>query len=230
MYKISPAFPPASTASAPAPVSASASAAFRTPSGPTRRQFLGLMLAGGGASMLSGCQPPPEAAPLPRLTFTHLPPYRFDVAVLDIINAHDPKTADPYVDYRFDLPPAAAAEQWVRDRIQTHGRTGSLVATILDGTVKEVPLGTDTGFTGLFKTEQQERYDARLAIRLVIQDAMGQEKGWVQANATRSRTVPEDISLAERQQIWFEITEALMQDINRELEKQIEEKLRPFLR
>jgi EAL domain-containing protein (putative c-di-GMP-specific phosphodiesterase class I) len=50
------------------------------------------------------------------------------------------------------------------------------------------------------------------------------------ARVTRSRTVLEDTSLAQREQIWFEITEALMKDFDREIEANIRQYMAPYIR
>jgi hypothetical protein len=43
----------------------------------------------------------------------------------------------------------------------------------------------------------------------------------VSSRAQRSRTVPEDVTLNDREKVWFEMTEALMNDLNASLERQI---------
>jgi hypothetical protein len=47
---------------------------------------------------------------------------------------------------------------------------------------------------------------------------------------TRSRTVAEDTSLAQREQIWFEITETMMKDFDREIEIAIRQYMASFIR
>ena len=51
-----------------------------------------------------------------------------------------------------------------------------------------------------------------------------------EANAERSRSVPEDITLDAREKVWFSITESLANDLNAELDRAIPQFLAPYLR
>ena len=57
----------------------------------------------------------------------------------------------------------------------------------------------------------------------------GGRRAMVSSRAARSRTVPEDITLNDREKVWFELTEALMNDINASLERQIADNFGNFL-
>jgi hypothetical protein len=96
--------------------------------------------------------------------------------------------------------------------------------------VLEVPLERNAGLAGWFTTEQSERYDARLAVRLEVVDGQGARVGEVTAEAERSRTVPEDASVNDRQAMWFDLTDNLMRDLDATLEKNIGAYLKSYLR
>jgi flagellar biosynthesis regulator FlaF len=49
------------------------------------------------------------------------------------------------------------------------------------------------------------------------------------ASATRARTVAENISLNDRERVWYEMVEQMMADINNELERQVRANLPRFL-
>ena len=65
------------------------------------------------------------------------------------------------------------------------------------------------------------RYDATAEMRVEIVTDAGVVEGRANAVATRSQTVPEDITLNQRDEIWFEMTEALMRDLDDQLVKNI---------
>ena len=52
----------------------------------------------------------------------------------------------------------------------------------------------------------------------------------VLSRAERSRTVAEGVSLNDRERVWFEMTEAMMNDLNTSLQRQINQHLRAFVR
>ena len=82
---------------------------------------------------------------------------------------------------------------------------------------------------GAVTTDQSERYDGRLAVTVEIRDPQARHGGDVSAVATRSRTVAENLSLNQRDKVWFEITESMIKDLDRELEKAIGQFLQPFI-
>ena len=117
------------------------------------------------------------------------------------------------------------------DRLKKAGSSGRrAVFTIENAAVTESLLQRKSGIRGALTVDQSERYDAMLAIRLEIFDIAGRSVGVVEANAERSRSVPEDITLDAREKIWFSITESLANDLNAELDRAIPQFLGQYLR
>lgn len=185
-----------------------------------------LLLAGIG---LAACDTPPYRYQFADLTYAHLSPFALNVAVIDPANAYRPPMRSPNVEHLFPVQPAAAAMQWAKDRLIAVGSNGAARFTVLQASVVEVPLERTTGFQGLFTDDQSERYDAVLEVRLDVENAQGLRTGTVTARAQRSQTVAEDATLNERERVWYELTEALMTDLNAELEKNIRQHLGAFL-
>ncbi len=183
--------------------------------------FLGLVLA--------ACTSVTTAPDFPELTYGHLQPIRLDVASLEVIDAYRPTLQDPNVEHRAPVQPAAPARRWAEDRLVSAG-AGSrrAVYTIKDASIIETKLEPTGGLKGIFTKDQSERYDGTLAVELAIFGPSGSREGTATATATRSRTVPENVTLNERERIWFQMVESMMSDLNRELEKAIGQSLRPF--
>lgn len=190
-----------------------------------RVTLLGLVLA-----VLAACNTAPPQQSFPEVTYKHMAPIRLDVKSLEVIQAYSPSFKAPNVEHLFPLAPGAAAERWARDRLQVVGKDGRARFVVREAGVVEEKLAKSGGLTGLVKTEQTQRYVADLAVELVVQDDLGQRDGNVQARAQLSRTVPEDITLNGLEQVWFEMTEALMRDLNAQLERGAATYLKPFLR
>ncbi|MBO6782500.1 MAG: hypothetical protein JJ899_04390 [Alphaproteobacteria bacterium] len=187
------------------------------------------LLTGMSAVALAACTNPPPSPRFPQLTFTHVPAFRLDAATLDIADAYRPAAGARDVAQGMPIPPAVAAQRWARDRLQPVGTAGRILFTVTDASVVEVPLQRTSGLRGVVTDDQSERYDGRLAARIEISDGRGR-RGEVSAEATRSRTIAEKSTLNERDKIWFEITEALIQDLDKELDTAIRRFLQPFLR
>ncbi len=155
------------------------------------------------------------------ITFADLAPLRLSVAAVAVSSDFRPAMAPPAVDHLFPVPPARALRRWAKDRLKAAGPMGRARFIILDASVREVPLKTRKGIEGIFYKEQSERYEAVVEARLEIIDGRGDFRGGATARATRTQTVREDASINAREAVWFEMTEALMRDFNREMEKNI---------
>jgi hypothetical protein len=95
----------------------------------------------------------------------------------------------------------------------------------------ETELKRTQGVRGAFTTDQSQRYDLSLACSLEILDDRGLlRQAFASAAATRFRTVPEGISINEREKVWFDLVEASMNDINAEMDRQIRANMARFLR
>ena len=171
--------------------------------------------------------PPPR---LPQMSFAHLPPIKLDVMRVETNSEFQPSFQAPNVEHLFPTSPEMAARRWVQDRVQPTGR-GRLARFIIhEASAVETKLKTDKGFGGNFKNEQSERYDLSLSASLQVLDERHMPVATASARVTRSRTVAEDTSLAQREQIWFEITETMMKDFDREIEIAIRQYMASFIR
>ena len=134
----------------------------------------------------------------------------------------------PHVEHLFPTPPQTALERWAADRLEAAGRQGIarfVIQTPGHGDAARLRQGARRAFT----KEQSVRYEASVEAFLEIVDERGFRKGFSSARASRTRTMPEDATLNERDKAWFELTEAVMQDFNAEIEKNVRQYLGGFL-
>ncbi len=186
-------------------------------------------LAGMSALFLAACTKPSPAPKFSEITFTHLPPLRLNAASLEIVEAYKSPFAAPNIEHLMPVSPASAARRWAQDRLVPVGGAGKIVFTITDARVIEANLPRTTGVRGVVTRDRSERYDATLKVRINVDSGDGRRQGEVSADAMRSRTVLEGLSLNEREDVWFKMTEELAGDINGELETAIRQFLQSFL-
>ena len=183
------------------------------------------------ALLLAACTNAPPPTKFPQLTYTHLGTFSLDVSKIEIVDAFRPPLSPPNVEHVMPVAPAAAAHRWAQDRLQSVGSSGRrAVFTIENGAVTSTSLKRKTGIRGVLTNDQSERYEAVLAVRLEIFDINGRRLGEVEAQAQRSRSVPENITLDARDKVWFSITESLTNDLNAELERTIPQFLGAYIR
>ena len=183
------------------------------------------------ALLLAACGEAPPPTRFPQLTYAHHGAFALDVSQIEIVDAFQSPLRPPNVEHLMPVKPAAVARQWAKDRLKQAGSSGRrAVFTIENAAVTETTLQRQSGLRGAVTIDQSERYDAMLAVRLEIFDIAGRRVGQVEANAERSRSVPEDITLDAREKVWFSITESLANDLNAELDRAIPQFLGQYLR
>jgi hypothetical protein len=170
---------------------------------------------------LAACQNAPTAPKYPQLTWRHLPSYNLSVSNIEVVNEYQPPLKAPNVDHLFPQPPVDVMARWSSDRLKARGGSATARVIISDASVVENRLKKKEGITGAVTTDQSERYDGKINVTMEIRSGREFREAFVHAAAARTRTVPEDITLNEREKVWFEMTEAMMKDINRQLEQAI---------
>jgi hypothetical protein len=173
------------------------------------------------AFFLAACEAAPPPPTFPDIRFTGKPPLRIDAAALDIERVFRPSLQAPQVEHLFPVAPERAMENWARDRLQPVGTARRIRVRIIDASVKETELPKTAGVRGAFTTDQAQRYDASAEMTVDLMGERGFPERSVAAKASRSRTVPEGITPNDRERVWYELTEALMADLDAELERQI---------
>jgi hypothetical protein len=182
------------------------------------------------ALALAACAPLPAPQQFPELTYAQLGAIRLDVARVEIVVAYDPPLAPPNVEHTFPTTPATAAERWALDRIRALGDAGWAQFIVREAGVTETAIEVEGGLKGAFTEDQSERYEGVLDVVLEIRSDRGFRDAYVEARAMRTRTVSEDITVNDRQRVFFEMTKGLMADINAQLEDRIRQHLSRYLR
>lgn len=180
--------------------------------------------------LMAGCSSTPPAQKFPELSWSRLPPITLTVSQVEVVKAYVPSDQAPHVE---TLPPRTlidSADRWARDRLRVGGGAGFARFIITDASMVEVALPVQTGLAYTFTTQQSKRYDAHVAARLEILDASGKLLGQVTAEASNSRSIPQDASQRGINDTWYLIVEGAMIDLNAELDRNIHAHLGPFLR
>jgi hypothetical protein len=172
---------------------------------------------------------PPKPG-FPQITFGHLPPIALDVAQIQVEEQYAPPLAAPNVEHLMPVSPAAVAHRWAADRLRPAGASGVARVIVKDASVVAQPLQKTEGVRGMFTRDQEVRYVGNLVVEVDVNTAGGLGTGFATGAATRTITAPENISLNRRDQILFDLTAALAQDLNAALEANIRAHLAPFIR
>lgn len=162
----------------------------------------------------------PQIQRLPDISFAHKQPIMLNIAELRIDPQYQPPGRKPNIEHVMPVSPEAAAVRWAQDRLRPMGAAGSGAARMIisDARVIEVPLPVEKGVTSLFKEQQAERYEGFLDVSIQILDQRNLPIADVVARATRTRSVPQGISLNERDRVLHQMTEDLITDIDNQMD------------
>ncbi|SDH83644.1 hypothetical protein [Roseospirillum parvum] len=195
---------------------------------PTRRLLVLVLLP---LVVLAGCAQAPPLPRYPEIRFDHLEPITLAASELLVESTFEPSFEPPHVEHLFPQPPEKVARTWARDRLKPDGEGDGFIRVLIrDASAVEEVLDRSSGLKGALTTEQSERYTVTLDLAVQILDSRRIMRAEATARGSRTRTVAEDASLNEREQVWFEMTETLIQALNKDLEAAISTHLAPYRR
>ena len=196
------------------------------PSLMSRRSFAAVLM---GVALLAGCSTPPPPPPrFPEVTFSG-PPIKLAVGAVEVVEAYTPPLAAPHVEHLFPISPEHMAARWPKDRLAAGGGPLRARYTVKEAGVTETQLPRTEGIRGAFTKDQAQRYDAALDIELDIIDERGFAVGTVTAHVERHQSVAEDITLAQRDEVWYQMVQGMAKDLDAELDKNVKASLPRFI-
>lgn len=177
------------------------------------------------------CAPAPVSLNYPPLSYSGRTPITLDVVSIHVEDEYQPPLQAPNVDHLAPITPLSALHQWVDDRLRAGGTQHMLQFIIKEASVKEEKLPLTQGVKGAFTKEQASRFTGNIAIELRV---YGGERAISLAQTeiftTRSQTLPEGASAAQRDQLLYDLTKRMMDDVNAELEKNIQQYFSNYIR
>lgn len=180
---------------------------------------------------VAACQPAPVSYTLSPVSFRAQPAINVNVATINIVEDYTSPANAPNVEHQMVMPPAQGVKIWASERLKAVGSSGQLDVVITNASVKEIKLPLKQGVRGFFTEDQSERYDAALSVTLRLYDgtnSMSRAQGDV--NVTRSRTISEKASLADREKLWHDMSIEMVQAYDREAETRLRQYFSTYLR
>ena len=172
--------------------------------------------------MMASCTQAPVSSKTPELTFDHLNPISLPVNRVEIVEQFQPGMTAPQVEHLFPVPPYRAVHSLLKQRLKAEGVTDNILRVVIeDASVIEEKLPRTEGIMGAFIKEPDVRYKGRIVIRFELASAAAPDivRAHADVTADRTKTVFENVSLLHRQRAWFEMTEAMLRDVDRGLDE-----------
>jgi hypothetical protein len=197
----------------------------------SRRSFLNLAATALPAAALAACTNAPPPSQFPPISFAAAGRFTFAAERAEVTQDYQAPLAPPNVEHLFQQRPDATLRRWAAERLAVSGRGEHLLRfVIVDARVTETELPKAAGLRANFTNDQAQRYDGRIEAAIEIRQLRGNFRdGYATAAASRTRTVAENISLNDRERVWYEMVAEMMKDIDAELDRQIRANMPRFL-
>ncbi len=143
------------------------------------------------------------------LSYTDLPPIQLNVSDIAVQQQFFPAGVAPDVTAQDPEPPARALKTMAQDRLQAYGTSNHAVFAITNASL----------------VRNGDIIDGAMTVTLTIQDNDGARLGFAEARVTNRRTGRID----SLRGALYDMTKAMMDDMNIEFEYQIRQHLKPFL-
>lgn len=158
---------------------------------------------------------PPMTLDQPDLTFAQMQDVALAVAKIEIFEEYKSPMGGTNVEHEFETTPMVATRNLIQSKLKAAGDRQVLRVFITDASVRSQKLPVSNDFMGTFTREPSERFIARVALRfeLVNEDAPDIVVGRANVSSDRTSTLFENASLADRDQAYTVLTEALMRDL-----------------
>jgi hypothetical protein len=169
----------------------------------TRRSALLLPL------VLAACGGEEEEQVFEPLRYNYLPPLQLNVASIAIEQRFVPSGVDPDVSNQDPVPPIEALKAMANDRLQAFGTANKAVFAILDASL----------------VRQNDIVTGSFAVSLTILDDPGTQLGFAEARVQSRHTG----RIGDIRPVLYDMTKAMMSDMNVEFEYQIRHNLKNYL-
>ena len=189
-----------------------------------------ILKAAAALPFLAACAEPPRPPEFPPISFAPRGTFRFAAQRVEVAFEYQAPLSPPHVEHLFARTPEATLRLWAAERLAASGGGDRFVRFVVtDARVTETELPRTQGIRGTFTSEPAQRYDARIECAVEIRQQRGNFRdGIASATATRQRSVLENISLNDRERVWYEMVRDMMRDVDAELHRQIEASLTRF--
>lgn len=156
-----------------------------------------------------------EGMPLPELTFAHLKPVELNVAEIKTEQIFKPDQEYQKVISQMPTSPNSAVLRYLDQRYVAAGNEGLLIIQIDDSTVTREELEPKGRFSRLIGINKKQKYNALVRLNVRFIRSTGSPASTSSVTARRTLTMPQNISLAEKDTRLLEMIEDLVDEIDR---------------
>jgi hypothetical protein len=152
--------------------------------------------------LLAACESEQRLALAP-IDFKAEAPIGLNVATVQVVDEYEPPKVLPHVEHAAPTPPYTAIREWANERLRPRVPDGYIRVGIRDASIVQKQL------------VGQIEYEGRLDVTLDAQSGDGLHSATSEITVERQVTVDDDKDLAEKEQIWNDMTRTMMEEFDR---------------
>jgi hypothetical protein len=181
------------------------------------------------AVLLAACSTPPPGNAFPEQSWAHKPKIKLLVGEIVVEQSYRDRVEPPNAERQAPRTPSQEMRNWAQRRLLAAGSGGRATLTISEGSILQTDLPAGKGTFSFFSSSAARRFQGTLIASLTITNGSGVTVGRVEAQARQTTELPQGMSLNEREEALFDMVQALLVNMDREMESQINRHLSDYL-
>ena len=183
---------------------------------------LALLLAGLTTSCMSAQDAGKSQA---SMSYEDVVPLPLSLADVQVINNYKP-SANPYdVSSQFPTPPDMALKRYAERRLQPVGGSDFLRFVIEDARVHVKPVPSEGEIMRWLGVGEGKRYELLADLRIYTVSETGAESAHALMRFQKALTIPDRLSIAEREAEQIKFLKGLLEDIDKAVEAHLQDKM-----
>jgi hypothetical protein len=178
--------------------------------------------------LLTACSSTSKSAgkPVPEMTFAHVEPIYVNVNAVDIENLYNPDKSENDVSSTFPTPPDIALRRYAEKRIKPSGQSQDRLKFVIEEVqINHSYIEPSGSFSQLLKRGGKDHYDVEMRLGLYKFSPDGTMLDQSVFSLEKDITIPEGLSLAEREMEQLKFLEQLMNDVDQAVTSALRDKI-----
>jgi len=150
---------------------------------------------------------------------------RLNVNEIQIVNAYIPPYHDPNVEHTLYLPPYVALHDWAQEHFRAVGNVGIAKVQILDASIVRRGLPVQNNFGSMFTDQISAEYKMHVKVRMEIISSNFDNQPYVEVEVSKTLQTPQSMTLAGRDTELHNMVTSMVVDVNKLMNKSIQDKL-----
>lgn len=174
-----------------------------------------------------------KAPPREKMTFDSIEPFPLYVASYEIRN-QTPEASGFMPQEQEDGFVASVnrtVDDYLHSRFSSVGTNGKFLAVLKEASLRKSTLPSENKVGAWMKVDNRDRYDVKVVVHMAVYGVDRFEEKSIDIIANRMVTIPEHVTLAERERLQMEALDSLLDDLDGSIQQVLKEDfqiLRPY--